>query len=47
VTYVDGQVVGKSADSPWGGGLITIKLQMTNQEGVVLVDGAGEVEVPL
>jgi acyl dehydratase len=47
VTYVDGQVVGKSADSPWGGGLITIKLQMTNQDGVVLVDGAGEVEVPL
>jgi acyl dehydratase len=47
VTYVDGEVTAKQADSPWGGALVTIKLQMTNQEGIVSVAGEAEVEVPL
>jgi len=47
VTYVDGEVSGKQPDSAWGVPLISIKVQMTNQEGVVVVDGTAEVEVPL
>jgi len=47
VTYVDGEVTAKQAESPWGVPLLTIKLQMTNQEGVVSVAGEAEVEVPL
>jgi acyl dehydratase len=46
VTYVDAEVTGKLADSPWGGALVTIKVQLTNQEGVVSVSGEAEVEVP-
>jgi acyl dehydratase len=46
-TYVDGEVTGKQADSVWGGPLVSIKLQMTNQDGVLILDGAAEVEVPL
>ena len=47
VTYVDGEVTGKEPESAWGMPLVTIKLTMTNQDGTVLVDGVGEVEVPL
>ncbi len=45
VTYVDGEITSKLADSPWGVPLVTIKVQMTNQLGTVLVDGLAEVEV--
>jgi len=47
VTYVDGEVIGKEASSAWGVPLIAIKLQMTNQDSTLLVDGTAEVEVPL
>jgi len=47
VTYVDGEISGKQPDSAWGVPLISIKVQMTNQEGAVVVDGTAEVEVPL
>ena len=47
VTYVDGEVTGKQTDSPWGVPLVSIKVQMTNQLGTVLVDGMAEVEVAL
>ena len=47
VTYVDGEVTGKQADSVWGMPLVSINVQMTNQLGTVLVDGAAEVQVPL
>jgi len=47
VTYVDGEVIEKQFESSWGVPLITIKLTMTNQDGVVVVDGFAEVEVPL
>ena len=46
VTYVDGEVTAKQPESSWGVPLVSIKLQMTNQDGTVLVDGAAEVEVP-
>jgi acyl dehydratase len=47
VTYVDGEVVEKQFESSWGVPLVTIKLTMTNQDGVVVVDGFAEVELPL
>jgi acyl dehydratase len=47
VTYMDGEITAKQADSTWGVPLITIKVQMTNQEGAVLAEGAAEVEVPI
>jgi acyl dehydratase len=46
VTFVDGEVTAKQPESPWGVPLAAVKLQMTNQEGAVLVDGYGEVELP-
>ncbi|HEX4377757.1 MAG TPA: MaoC family dehydratase N-terminal domain-containing protein [Steroidobacteraceae bacterium] len=47
VTYIEGEVTGKQQESSWGVPLVTVKLQMVNQEGTLLVDGYGEVEVPL
>jgi len=46
VTYVDGKVTAKQTDSSWGAPLVSIKIQMTNQDSTVLVDGSAEVEVP-
>jgi acyl dehydratase len=46
VTFVDGEVTAKQPESAWGVPLIAVKLQMTNQDGGVLVDGYGEVELP-
>jgi len=45
VTFIDGEIIEKHADSVWGVPLVSIKLQMTNQDGVVVVDGTAEVEV--
>ena len=47
VTFVDGHVTGKEADSSWGTPLVSIALEMTNQDGTVLVEGSAEIEVPL
>ena len=47
VTYIDGEVTAKQPESSWGVPLVAVKLQMVNQEGTLLVDGYGEVEVPL
>jgi acyl dehydratase len=47
VTYVDGEVCAREADSAFGVPLVSVKVRMTNQEGVVLVDGVAEVELPL
>ena len=47
VTYIDGEVIEKMLESSWGVPIVTIKLTMTNQDGVVVVDGFAEVEVPL
>jgi acyl dehydratase len=45
VTFVDGEITEKEANSAWGVPLVTVKVQMTNQDGTVLVDGAAKVEV--
>ncbi len=47
VTYVDGEVAAKEAESAFGVPLVSVKVRMTNQEGVVLVDGVAELELPL
>ena len=47
VTYVDGEVIGKDANSSWGVPLVQVALRMTNQDGTLLVDGTAEVELPL
>jgi acyl dehydratase len=47
VTYVDGEVTAKEPESAFGVPLVTVKVRMTNQDGVALVDGLAEVELPL
>jgi acyl dehydratase len=47
VTYFDGEVVEKQAESVWGVSLVTVKLRLINQDGGVLVDATAEVELPL
>jgi acyl dehydratase len=47
ITYVDGEVVAKQAESSFGGPLVTVQLRMTNQDAAVLVDATAEVELPL
>ncbi len=46
VTYLDGEVIEKKADSMWGEPLVTIAVKMTNQEGNVLATGKVDVELP-
>lgn len=46
VTYFDGEVVEKQAETAWGVPLVTVKLRLTNQDGGVLVDATAEVELP-
>ena len=46
VTFVQGEVTGKQEMSEWGMPLVSVQLQMTNQDGAVLVDGVAEVELP-
>ncbi len=45
VTYIDGEVIAKEAESAFGAPLVTVKLRMTNQDGGVLLDGTAEVEL--
>ena len=47
VTCMDGEVTAKQPDSAWGVPLVTIKVQMTNQDGAVLAEGEAEVEVQI
>ncbi|CAN7271875.1 MaoC family dehydratase N-terminal domain-containing protein [Phenylobacterium sp. LjRoot225] len=47
VTYFDGEIVEKTAETAWGVPLVTIKARLTNQNGGVLVDTTAEVELPL
>jgi acyl dehydratase len=46
VTYFQGEVVGKEAESSWGTPLVSLKLRLANQDGSVLVDATAEVELP-
>ena len=47
VTYFEGEVTDKQADSSWGVPLASVKVKLTNQEGGVLVDAVAEVELPI
>ena len=47
VTYFEAEVVEKNAETVWGLPLVTLKVKLTNQDGVVLVDSTAEVELPL
>lgn len=47
VTYFDAEVVAKNAETPWGVPLVTVKLKLTNQDGTIVVDATGDVELPL
>jgi hypothetical protein len=44
---IDGEVTAKEAESAFGVPLVSVKVRMTNQDGVVLVDGVAELELPL
>jgi acyl dehydratase len=46
VTYVDCEVAAKHPESEWGVPIVEVKVRMTNQEGVMLVDGMADVELP-
>jgi acyl dehydratase len=46
ITYFDGEVIAKEADSAFGVPLVTVELRLTNQDGTVLVDATAEVELP-
>ena len=47
VTYFQGEVIAKEAESSWGVPLATVKVRLANQDGSVLVDATAEVELPL
>ena len=46
ITYCDGDIIAKSEESPWGMPIVTVKVRLTNQEGVVQVDATAEVGLP-
>ena len=47
VTYVDGEVIAKEADSAFGVPLVTVQVRMTNQDGEAVADTTAKVELPL
>jgi acyl dehydratase len=47
VSYFEGQVVAKHAESAWGAPLVVVRVKIASQDGAVLVEGVAEVEVPL
>lgn len=47
VTYFDGEVIAKEADTTWGVPLVTLKAKLTNQDGGTLVDAIAEIELPI
>lgn len=46
VTYFEGEIVEKHAETVWGVPLVTVKVRLANQDGGVLVDATAEVELP-
>jgi acyl dehydratase len=46
VTYFDGEVVAKEADSSWGVPLVTVKVKLTTQDGKLVVESTNQVELP-
>ncbi|GIX29790.1 MAG: hypothetical protein KatS3mg124_0262 [Porticoccaceae bacterium] len=46
VTWVDGEVVEKIPDSPWGVPVVRVETRMTNQNGELILKGSAEVQLP-
>jgi acyl dehydratase len=46
ITYFDGEVVAKDADSSWGVPVVTVKVKLTTQDGALVVDSTNLVELP-
>jgi acyl dehydratase len=46
VTYLQAEVIERQEESPWGGPLIRLGVQMTNQDGAILATGKVDVELP-
>jgi acyl dehydratase len=46
VTYMDAEVIEKITESEWGVPLVKVKVEITNQDGTVLVGGTAEIELP-
>jgi acyl dehydratase len=46
VTYVQAEVIGREEQSAWGGRLIRLAVELTNQDGAVLATGKVDVELP-
>jgi acyl dehydratase len=47
VTYFSGEVIDKQMESAYGVPIVTIKVDLTNQDGVVLVNAKADVQVSL
>jgi acyl dehydratase len=46
VTFIDGEVVDKIEQSPYGMPVVQVKLRMTTQEGETILSGKAEVQLP-
>jgi N-terminal half of MaoC dehydratase len=46
VTFVDGEVIARNEKSPYGMPVVEVKVQLSNQDGGILVDATAEVELP-
>jgi hypothetical protein len=47
VTYLDGEVVDKIEQSPYGMPVVQVKVTQSTQDGEVILSGTAEVELPL
>jgi acyl dehydratase len=45
--FVEAEVTGKQPTSEWGVPLVTLRARIKNQDGVLLVDGTADVELPV
>jgi len=46
ITYLDGEIIEKKADSMWGEPLVSVAVKMTNQDGNTLATAKVDVELP-
>jgi hypothetical protein len=46
VTYLEGEVVDRTAQSPFGTPTVTVEVKLENQDGDTLEDATLEVELP-
>jgi acyl dehydratase len=46
VTFFEGEVAAKEANSSWGTPLVTVKVRLITQDGTLVVESTNEVEFP-